>query len=464
MKDLLSRSWRTINAVNGPLIFVKGAGPALGEMASIRLEGGEVRTGQVIELDGDTAMIQVFGRTEKINPSTTAVSFPGEGVTAGLSPLLLGRVFDGGGDPLDGLPPPAPIERRDVNGTAINPIRRDVPRDFIQTGISAIDGMNTLVRGQKLPIFSGSGLPANELAGMIISNARTSNEGEEFSIVFAGMGITAMEAEFFMDAFESSGAIGHSVVFMNKADDPVMERLLAPRFALSVAEYLAFDLGMHVLAVLTDMAHYCNALREVSSSREEIPGRRGYPGYMYTDLAGIYERAGRIKGKNGSITQIPILTMPDDDITHPIADLTGYITEGQIVLDRTLHRKGVFPPINVQPSLSRLMGLGIGPGKTREDHRQLSDQLYASYSIGVEKRRVATVVGEESLGEVDKKYLRFADDFERAFVNQSEEGRSIKETLGKGWELLSLLPKTELVRISRETLEKYMPGKTESAE
>ncbi|MBI3795018.1 MAG: V-type ATP synthase subunit B [Nitrospinae bacterium] len=460
MKDLFSRSWRTIDSVNGPLIFVKMAGAALGEMATVVLADGSRRTGQVIGLDESTAIVQVFGPTEKISPATTSVRFRGEGVMANLSPLLLGRVFNGSGEPIDGAEAPHPVEKRDVNGSAINPVRRDVPSDFIQTGISAIDGMNTLVRGQKLPIFSGAGLPANELAGMIISNAKTLKKDGEFSIVFAGMGITAMEAEFFMDVFESSGALGHSVVFLNRADDPVIERLLAPRFALTVAEYLAFDIGMHVLAVLTDMTQYCNALREVSSTREELPGRRGYPGYMYTDLAGIYERAGRIMGKNGSITQLPILTMPDDDITHPIPDLTGYITEGQITLDRDLHRKGVSPPINVQPSLSRLMGLGIGPKKTREDHPRLSDQLYMSYSIGLEQRRVAAVIGEESLSATDKTYLKFADDFEWKFINQQGESRTIEETLDLAWELLAMLPKTELVRIDREMVAKYLP-KTE---
>jgi V/A-type H+-transporting ATPase subunit B len=460
MKDLLTRAWRSIESVKGPLIFVRNvSGAALGEMVSVELEDGEKRAGQVIELNESTAVVQVFGRTEKISPASTIVRFREERVTVNLSPLLLGRVFGGNGEPLDGEEPVAPLERRDVSGTAINPIRRDVPEDFIQTGISAIDGMNTLVRGQKLPIFSGAGLPANELAGMIISNAKTAKQGEDFCLVFAGMGVTAMEAEFFMDVFESSGAIAHSVVFLNKADDPVIERLLVPRFALTVAEYLAFDHGMHVLAVLSDMTHYCNALREVSSSREEIPGRRGYPGYMYTDLAGIYERAGRIKGVKGSITQLPILTMPNDDITHPIADLTGYITEGQITLDRALHRKGIFPPINVQPSLSRLMGRGIGAGKTREDHRQLSDQLYMCHSRGVEQRRVAAIIGEESLNDVDKLYLKFSDAFENEFINQKDESRTIEETLAKGWELLAMMPTTELVRVDRATLAKHLPTK-----
>jgi V/A-type H+-transporting ATPase subunit B len=458
MKDLLTREWRTIDSVKGPLIFVKGVSNAsLGEMVTIELSDGQKRPGQVIDLHSSMAVIQVFGTTEKISPQTTKVCMREECVTVNLSPLILGRAFNGSGEPIDGQEPLTPMERRDISGRAINPFVRDVPQDFILTGISAIDGMNTLVRGQKLPIFSGSGLPANEIAGMIISNSATIKEGEDFALVFAGMGITAIEAEYFMDVFESSGAINHSVAFLNKADDPVIERLLAPRFALTVAEYLAFELGYHVLALMSDMTHYCNALREVSSSREEIPGRRGYPGYMYTDLAGIYERAGRIKGLKGSITQLPILTMPDDDITHPIADLTGYITEGQIVLDRSLHRKGIFPPINVQPSLSRLMGQGIGAGKTREDHRQLSDQLYMCYSHGMEQRRVAAIVGEESLSDLNKSYLRFADEFENRFIDQKDGGRTIEETFKKGWQLLSLVPQSELIRIDRATIAKYLP-------
>jgi len=463
MKDLLTRAYRTIEAVRGPLVFIRGVREAgLGEMVVLELEDGQRRTGQVMELHGTTAMIQVFGTTEKISPATTVVHFREEGVDIALSPLILGRTFSGNGEPMDGGGPIAPMEKRPISGLAINPIRRDVPEDFIQTGISSIDGMNTLVRGQKLPIFSGAGLPANELASHIISHAKVLREEEEFAIVFAGMGITAIEAEFFTKTFEQSGAIGHSVVFMNLADDPVMERLLTPRFALTVAEYLAFDLGMHVLAVLSDMTHYCNALREVSSSREEIPGRRGYPGYMYTDLASLYERAGRIKGLKGSVTQMPILTMPDDDITHPIADLTGYITEGQIVLDRALHRKGIFPPINVLPSLSRLMGLGIGGGKTREDHRQWSDQLYLCYARGVEQRRIAAIIGEESLSEQDGRYLKFAENFEKQFIHQRDENRPIEETLRAGWKLLSSMPEQELIRIGREMIRRYLPGGKEN--
>ncbi|MBI4666306.1 MAG: V-type ATP synthase subunit B [Nitrospinae bacterium] len=454
--DLLSRQFGTIDSVKGPLVFIRRAERAAqGDIVSIVIGEGDTRPAQIIEISEKWAVAQVFGPTGRINPDTTLVWFSEEGAKVDLSPLLLGRVFSGGGQPLDGLPKPPPMARRDINGSALNPTRRAMPKDFIQTGVSAIDGMNTLVRGQKLPIFSGAGLPANEIATMIIANAGVSGPGERFALVFAGMGITSREADYFKQAFEYSGAIEHSVVFLNLADDPVIERLLTPRFALTTAEYLAFDLGMQVLVALTDMTHYCNALREVSSSREEIPGRRGYPGYMYTDLAGIYERAGRIEGKVGSVTQLPILTMPDDDITHPVPDLTGYITEGQIVLDRGLSRKGVFPPINVLPSLSRLMDHGIGAGRTREDHRQWSDQIYMCYARGEEQRRVAAIIGEEGLSDMDRVYLKFAEAFEREFLNQGEISRSIEETLAEGWRLLSILPESELVRISRDNIQKY---------
>ncbi len=455
-RDYLIRDYKTIESVRGPLIFVQRAPKtALGDLATIFLSDKESRSGQVIEVSEKYAVIQVFELTERINPKTTAVRFHEEGARFGLSPLILGRIFTGGGEPMDGLPKVAPIEKRDILGSAINPVRRDMPRDFIQTGISAIDGLNTLVRGQKLPIFSGSGLPANEIANHIISNAGVQKKDEKFALVFAGMGITSREADYFRSSFENSGAIEHSVVFINIADDPVIERLLTPRFALTTAEYLAYELDMQVLVVLSDMSHYCNALREIASSREEIPGRRGYPGYMYTDLAGIYERAGRVKGRIGSVTQLPILTMPDDDITHPIPDLTGYITEGQIVLDRGLHRKGVSPPINVLPSLSRLMDQGIGDGRTREDHRQLADQLYMAYARGEEQKRVASIIGEEGLSEIDRKYLHFSDAFEKRFIHQASESRSIMDTLGEGWDLLKLLPETEWIRISREMIGKY---------
>ncbi|MBI5814335.1 MAG: V-type ATP synthase subunit B [Nitrospinae bacterium] len=458
MRDLLSAEYRTIESVKGPLLFIsRPSRAALGDLVTIIVGADDMRAGQIIELSERFAVAQVFGPTGKINPDTTVVRFSEEGAAINLSPLILGRVFSGAGTAMDGMPEPPPFVRRGIHGSAINPVQRDMPRDFIQTGISAIDGMNTLVRGQKLPIFSGAGLPANEIATHIIANAGAPKEGEQFALVFAAMGITSREADYFMGAFMASGAIEHSVVFLNLADDPVIERLLTPRFALTAAEYLAFELDMQALVVLTDMTHYCNALREVSSSREEIPGRRGYPGYMYTDLAGIYERAGRIKGRKGSVTQTPILTMPDDDITHPVPDLTGYITEGQIVLDRGLHRKGVFPPINVLPSLSRLMDHGIGPGRTREDHRQWSDQLYMLYARGMEQRRVASIIGEEGLSETDRSYLKFAEMFESEFLGQGSQSRTMTETLEAGWRLMATMPDTELVRVSRDFIAKYRP-------
>lgn len=459
MKDLFVREFRTIESVKGPLIFIKSTlGTMMGDMVTIELADKSLRTGQVIELNMDVAVIQLFGVTDKVSPESTVVRFREEGAKMDLSPLILGRVFTGSGEPNDNLGPVEPVLRRDIQGYAINPIRRNSPVDFIQTGISSIDGMNTLVRGQKLPIFSGSGLPANEIVAHIITNAKVTKEDEKFALVFAGMGITSREDEFYKKTFESTGAIEHSVVFINLAEDPAIERLLTPRYALTVAEYLAFDLDMQVLVVLTDMTHYCNALREVSSSREEIPGRRGYPGYMYTDLASIYERAGRIKGLPGSITQLPVLTMPDDDVTHPIPDLTGYITEGQIILDRALHRKAIFPPINVLPSLSRLMDSGVGKGRTREDQRQWADQLYMFYARGIEQRSVAAIIGEEGLTELDRRYLEFANAFERSFIHQGGDNRTMLDTLNLGWDLLNRLPETELVRISREMIKKYKPA------
>ncbi len=459
MNDLLTRELRSIESVKGPLLFVKSSSAiAYGGMVSIIMDDGQVREGQIVEASENGAVIQVFGPTERINPEKTTIRFHEEAIKLDLSPLCLGRVFSGSGEPLDGLSAPAPLLRRGVIGSAINPLRRALPRDFLQTGISSIDGLNTLVRGQKLPIFSGAGLPANEIANFIISNAGLGGEDGGFALVFAGMGITFREADFFRKAFESTGAIEHSVVYMNLADDPVIERLLTPRFALTMAEYLAFELEMHTLVVMTDMTHYCNALREISSAMEEIPGRRGYPGYMYTDLAELYERAGKIKGREGSITLVPILTMPDDDITHPIPDLTGYITEGQIVLDRDLFHKGCFPPINPMPSLSRLMNHGIGEGRTREDHRQLADQLYMLYARGIEQRRVASIIGEEGLSAMDRKYLSFAEEFERVYIGQGTLGRSIEETLTTGWRLLNLVPQSELVRIKKEMIEKYRVG------
>jgi len=457
--------YMTVDSVKGPLIFVRGVkGVSYGELATISTGPDTRMLGQVIEISEKFAALQVFGPTRGISPATAVVSFHGEPIEMNLSPLILGRMFKGDGEPMDGAPPLIPARRRDISGSAINPIRRDMPRDFMMTGVSAIDGLNTLARGQKLPIFSGAGLPANELASLIIENAGLAEEGGRFALVFAGMGVTGREADYFYNSFHQSGAIERSVVFLNLAGDPVIERFITPRLALTAAEYLAFDLDYHVLVALTDMTNYCNALREISSAREEIPGRRGYPGYMYTDLAGLYERAGRIKGKPGSITQIPILTMPDDDITHPIADLTGYITEGQIVLDRDLNRKGVFPPINALPSLSRLMDHAIGEGRTREDHRQLADQLYMLYARGVEQRRVASIIGEEGLTEADRGYVNFAGRFEKNFIHQGESRRDMEQTLAAGWGLLAGMEQRDLVRVSRDMIEKYLPKKGDDDE
>jgi V/A-type H+-transporting ATPase subunit B len=455
--SLLTTEYRTLNYVTGPLIFVNNVhGVAYSEMVDIKLPDGSMRTGQVLEVSGDIAVIQVFEGTRGIDIDRTTVSFREEGAMIDVSTELLGRVLNGTGKPIDGGAPIMPETRLDVTGNPINPYTRDKPADFIETGISAIDGLNTLVRGQKLPIFSGSGLPANELAAQIIRQARVKS-GEEFAIVFAAMGITHREAAYFMSQFERTGALERVVFFMNLADDPTVERLLTPKVALTVAEYLAFEKDLQVLVVLSDMTNYCEALREVSTAREEVPGRRGYPGYMYTDLSTIYERAGRIKGRKGSVTQLPILSMPDDDITHPIPDLTGYITEGQIVLSRHLHRRGVFPPIDTLPCLSRLMNLGIGEGKTREDHRAVANQLYAAYAQGRDLRRLVAIVGEEALSDTDRRYLRFADDFEKSIVGQGEEGRTIEQTLDLSWELLAGLPMSELKRV-RDFIPKYHPN------
>ena len=402
------------------------------------------------------AVVQIFGDTSGLDADKTSVRFLGETIKLGVSEEMLGRVFTGLGEPGDNGPPIVGEERLDVNGGSINPYARQKPGDFIQTGISAIDCMNTLVRGQKLPIFSGSGLPHNDVAVQIARQAKVLGGSENFAVVFAAMGITHEEAGFFMRDFEKTGALGRAVLFLNLANDPSVERLITPRMALTTAEYLAFEKDMQVLVILTDMTNYCEALREVASAREEIPGRRGYPGYMYTDLASIYERAGCIKGKKGTITQLSILSMPGDDITHPIPDLTGYITEGQIVVSRELHRKGVYPPIDVLPCLSRLMNLGIGRGKTREDHRGVADQLYSAYAEGRDLRSLSAVVGEEALTPTDKKYLKFADAFEKEFISQGKyEDRSIETTLEIGWKLLSGLPETELKRIKKEFIEKY---------
>jgi V/A-type H+-transporting ATPase subunit B len=457
-KSLVSKEYKTVNYVSGPLIFVERLkGVSFGEIARITLPNGEVRTGQVLDISKDLGVIQVYEGTSGIDDLKTTVTFTGEPPCIYVSHDMLGRVFNGVGIPRDGGPDIIPEAYLDINGMPINPYARDKPADFIQTGISAIDGLNTLVRGQKLPIFSGAGLPASELAAQIARQTKVLGEGENFAVVFAAMGITYKEASFFMRDFERTGALERVVFFMNLADDPTIERIATPRCALTTAEFLAYTHGLHVLVILTDMTNYCEALREISTAREEVPGRRGYPGYMYTDLASIYERAGRIQGKKGSITQIPILTMPDDDITHPVPDLTGYITEGQIVLSRDLFRRGLTPPIDVLPCLSRLMNLGIGPEKTREDHRNVADQLYASYAYGRDLRKLVAIVGEEALTELDKKYLSFADMFEKEFVSQSDEDRSIERTFEIGWNLLSILPETELKRIKMNFIEKYHP-------
>ncbi len=453
--SLLTFEYQSITGIQGPLIFVEGVNAgSLGEMVDVYLASGEMRKGQILQIAEGIAVVQVLEGTSGIDTTASLIKLTGETAKVGVSLDILGRFFNGLGEPIDGLSEIIPEKRVDINGLPINPAARDKPSDFIQTGISTIDGLNTLVRGQKLPIFSGAGLPANEIAAQIVRQAKVAG-AEEFSIVFGAMGITSREAFFFKDAFEKSGALERTVAFINMAEDPAIERLFTPRSALAAAEYLAFEKGHHVLVILTDMTNYCEALREIGSAREEIPGRRGYPGYMYTDLASIYERAGRIKGREGSITLIPIITMPDDDITHPIADLSGYITEGQIVLSRSIFRKGIYPPVDALPSLSRLMNLGIGREKTRDDHRGVADQLYASYANGRDARRLAAIIGEDGLTDIDKRYLKFADEFEKVFVGQGDSDRSMDDTLELGWRLLSMLPKRELIRIKEEFVERY---------
>jgi len=455
---LVTREYRTVDYVSGPLVFVSDVkGASYGEIVKIRLGDGEERTGQVLDISDEHAVIQVYEGTRGIDTDVTTVRFLGEPARINVSLDMLGRVFTGVGKARDGRPEIIPEAVLDIAGMPINPTARDKPADFIQTGMSAIDGLDTLVRGQKLPIFSGAGLPASKLAAQIARQAKVLGEGEQFAVVFVAMGITHKEASFFMQDFERTGALDRVVFFMNLADDPTVERIAAPRCGLTVAEFLAFTHNLHVLVILTDMINYCEALREISTAREEVPGRRGYPGYMYTDLSTIYERAGRLKGRTGSITQIPILTMPDDDITHPVPDLTGYITEGQIVLSRDLFRRGADPPVDALPCLSRLMNLGIGEGKTREDHRGVADQLYASYAYGRDLRRLVAIVGEEALTELDKQYLKFADGFEKQFISQGDEDRSIDRTLAIAWELFSILPEEELKRIKREHIKKYHP-------
>ena len=457
--DIKTREYTTVSEVSGPLMVVEGVeGVAYNEIVEIEAPTGEHRRGQVLEVKDDVAVVQVFEGTTDLNTLNTKVRFTGETAKIGVSRDMMGRIFDGTGKPIDGGPEIIPDKELDINGNPMNPASREFPAEFIQTGISTIDGMNTLVRGQKLPIFSGSGLPHNDLAAQIARQAKVVGSDDEFAVIFAAMGITHEEANFFMRDFERTGALEKVTVFMNLADDPAIERILTPKMALTTAEYMAFELGMHVLVILTDLSNYCEALREISAARDEVPGRRGYPGYMYTDLAGIYERAGRIAGKEGSITQMPILVMPQDDITHPIPDLTGYITEGQIVLSRDIHRKGIYPPVDVLPSLSRLMSGGIGDDKTRDDHSGVSDQLYSAYAEGCNLRDLVAVVGEDALTERDQSFLAFAQAFEDEFITQAkDEDRSIVETLDLGWKLLTILPKTELKRVKDEFIEKYYP-------
>lgn len=454
--ELATKRYQSIHYISGPLLFVEGARDlAYGAIVNIHAGDGGLRGGQVIEVSEKNAVIQVFEETRGLDLGTTSISLREDVARISVSREMIGRRFNGLGEPIDGLPPIIPEKRVPVIGSPINPVAREKPAEFIQTGISTIDGLNTLVRGQKLPIFSGSGLPGNEIAAQIARQAKVPGQEEAFAVVFAAMGITQREASFFIEEFESTGALSRSVVFLNLADDPTIERLMTPRVALTTAEYLAFELDMHVLVILTDMTNYAEALRQIAAAREEIPGRRGYPGYMYTDLATIYERAGKIRGKAGSITQIPILSMPDDDITHPIPDLTGYITEGQILLSRALHRQGVYPPIAPPGSLSRLMNNGIGKGRTREDHKQVSDQLYSAYANGLDLRRLVAIIGEEALTDLDRLYLKVADEFERNFIGQGNTDRSIEDTLTVGWGLLSAFPKTELKRLGQDHINKY---------
>lgn len=452
------KEYRSIQEVAGPLMLVTGVeGVKYDELGEIELSSGEVRRCKVLEVNGDTALVQLFESATGINLAESKVRFLGKSLDFGVSPDILGRVFSGMGKPIDGGPQIIPEKRLDINGAPINPAAREYPAEFIQTGVSAIDGLNTLVRGQKLPIFSGSGLPHANLAVQIARQAKVRGTDSKFAVVFAAIGITFEDAEFFINDFKATGAIDRSVVFVNLANDPAVERVCTPRMALTAAEYLAFEQGMHVLVILTDITNYAEALREVSAAKKEVPGRRGYPGYLYTDLATMYERAGRMKGKEGSITMIPILTMPEDDKTHPIPDLTGYITEGQIILSRDLYKKGVQPPINVLPSLSRLKDKGIGKGKTREDHADTMNQLFAAYSRGKDAKELMAILGESALSDTDLIYAKFADEFEKTYVSQGfRTDRTIEQTLETGWNLLRMLPKSELKRIRDEYLEKYL--------
>ena len=451
------KEYRSIQEVAGPLMLVTGVeGVKYDELGEIELSSGETRRCKVLEVNGDSALVQLFESSTGINLAESKVRFLGKSLDFGVSPDILGRVFNGMGKPIDGGPDIIPEKRMDINGAPINPAAREYPSEFIQTGVSAIDGLNTLVRGQKLPIFSCSGLPHSQLAVQIARQAKVRGTDSKFAVVFAAVGITFEDAEYFIDDFRKTGAIDRSVVFVNLANDPAVERISTPRMALTAAEYLAFEQGMHVLVIITDITNYAEALREISAAKKEVPGRRGYPGYLYTDLATMYERAGKIKGKDGSITMIPILTMPEDDKTHPIPDLTGYITEGQIILSKELYKKGIQPPINVLPSLSRLKDKGIGKGKTREDHADTMNQLFAAYSRGKDAKELMAILGESALSDIDKLYAKFAVEIEKEYVSQGfRTDRSIEETLDIGWKLLRILPKSELKRIGDEYLDKY---------
>lgn len=455
----MRKEYKTIREVAGPLMLVDQVeGVKYDELVEIEQSDGRIRRGKVLEINQDKALLQLFEGSQGLRITDSSAKFLGHSIELAVAPDMLGRVFDGMGRPIDGGAELIPEKRLDINGAPINPAARDYPNEFIQTGISAIDGLNTLVRGQKLPVFSGSGLPHANLAAQIARQAKVRGTGEGFAVVFAAVGITFEEADFFTSDFRATGAIDRTVTFINLANDPAIERIATPRMALTAAEYLAYDLGMHVLVIITDITNYAEALREVSAARKEVPGRRGYPGYLYTDLATMYERAGRIKGNPGSITMIPILSMPEDDITHPIPDLTGYITEGQIILGRELHRKGITPPINVLPSLSRLKDKGIGRGKTREDHADTMNQLFAAYSRGKDAKELAVILGDAALSDTDKLYAKFADAFEEEYVSQGfYTNRSIEETLDLGWKLLSILPRAELKRVRDEYLDKYLP-------
>ncbi len=460
------KEFTTISQVAGSLLTVKQVEDArYMEIVEIELQDGSRRRGQVLMTSKGEALVQVFEGTEGVGVGQSKVRFLGRVMELPVSPDILGRVFNGSGTPIDGGPEIVPDSRLDINGNPINPVARDYPIDFIQTGVSAIDGLNTLVRGQKLPIFSASGLPHARLAAQIARQAKVLGEEEKFAVVFGALGITFEEANYFISELRNTGAIERSVIFVNLANDPAVERIITPRMTLTAAEFLAFEMDMQVLVILTDMTNYCEALREISAARREVPGRRGYPGYLYTDLATMYERAGRIRGKKGSITQIPILTMPEDDKTHPIPDLTGYITEGQIILNRQLQHKGIYPPIDVLPSLSRLRDKGIGEGKTREDHPDVANQLFAAYARGREAEELATILGEASLTDLDRLYMKFAEEFEQKFVQQGEyENRSIEETLSRGWDLLHILPREELKRIQDVHLERFYDGESSPEE